>query len=661
MCRATGLSCQEKRRSSCLSQPSLIKVVAGLMLKSKMAAAAIMLLLHTCINRGCETWRLRLHHISLLTMTETSPEPLSVVVMASRNFKASGKAQHFDAMIIQCVDPRLCPVLHLAGQLASLWSLPDCFRAIRCNAWTWQEVYSFEHQRSSSVWQPFWLQYRLFPRKNRSEKGPAEFVHLCDKVLRDDVNAQLAALPENERPSNCLHSTRNGGLQAAIAQGVSTQEQDRLGCWHSAIMTTRVTSYLQNTVNLDTLLRRSGRTPPEGCWSLVDKVIEPMHWPSLRKAIVGGIQYHEEMVARLEQGVFIGLDAAVEAAEQRRAAIANGTVPQITMVAADGREPGTRLLQDLELYNLEERRFLQAMVHLRGVFLAGLFHLLEKSAGGPPLPFLSQSPVLLQPDMQEFLRSRVLRLARADAEARMQAQEALLKSGLDKLGQTVMGIQASLQAEIASLRRSAKRPCAPPAILAAEEIPASDGPAMAPPVVQGPTRIVWVRNPASLQVIWLQWQGMKRHFVSMPPLPQSTSDNATYWKLQSSGPNAAQWEGQGKKGDAGKGFTVPFKAAIAYMEGLASRGEHPDRFLQGLQDVADDKPAIPGDPTSSSCCPACPICLSEMCMALNLIQRGQIQGKFVNGKQQRLRPVSSIREALARRLLFLGEPHPQSQ
>lgn len=217
-----------------------------------------------------------------------------------------------------------------------------------------------------------------------------------------------------------------------------------------------------------------------------------------------------------------------------------------------------------------------------------------------------------------------------------------------------------LEEKIMALQKPTKRQCTSPLMESGKEnIPCepaapSPSPSMPPTIPAAEpvrTMICWVPRQPSMAAIWQQWGGIRRHFTSMPAISNNPADPATYWKLKTSGPDAAQWathigDKRVKADDAGKVFNPNIKAAISYMERLLQQGIQPAEFLAGLQAVADDKPV--SDKKASS--PPCPICLSEMCRALNLLLRGQ-NGEL-NGKKQK-RPLHCIRDGLADRLLLL--------
>ena len=389
--------------------------------------AAIILLLTFCVNRGCETSRLRLHQIFVYRCHNVSPEPLDVVVMGCRNFKASGKQRFFLASVTQHVDSRLCPVLHLAAHLAGLWSLSDAFLSIEHNAWSQIEFYDYADKQSSPEWQPHWLQYRLFPRTNKPQHGQAEFTQACAAHHGVQLKAQLARLPEKDQPSNVMHVCRSTGLQYANNEKMSAEAQNRIGCWKDSVTdSTRATAYIDNIQDQDSVMRMGGHRPPGSASAgLEDKHIESLKYEEVREAIASRSTYDADMLSRLEQGVFQGLDTALMAVQQRKAMLDADQPPPISVIEGDSSSPEFRRassdISKLQSHNTEQRQFLEGMQYHRGVFLAGLFHLADENRGGKPLPCFS-SPVLLQPDMQAWLERVLYPAFRKHAAAQKQTR-----------------------------------------------------------------------------------------------------------------------------------------------------------------------------------------------------------------------------------------------
>ena len=203
---------------------------------------------------------------------------------------------------------------------------------------------------------------------------------------------------------------------------LSSEQQDRIGCWQGLLENVRQQAYLGNISNREFPLRMARHRHFGTAVSIEDKHIESLKYSGVRQAISSISSYDAEMLSGLVQGVFHGLDAAVQAAEQRRADIAAGRSPQIRTMVGDSSKPGFNPdLDTLGLQNFEERKYPQAMHYLREIFLAGLFHLAEENKEGNPMPCVS-APVLLQPSMRGFLELVVYPAFRKQVEAQIQAR-----------------------------------------------------------------------------------------------------------------------------------------------------------------------------------------------------------------------------------------------
>ena len=86
---------------------------------------------------------------------------------------------------------------------------------------------------------------------------------VSDQAIWKHTRGQLDRLPEDERPVNCTHSVRYGGLQNCQTNELTAEQQDKQGGW-DPIQRTMKDRYTISIHDRDACLRVSGQVPKNG-------------------------------------------------------------------------------------------------------------------------------------------------------------------------------------------------------------------------------------------------------------------------------------------------------------------------------------------------------------------------------------------------------------
>ncbi|KAK9864115.1 hypothetical protein WJX84_005284 [Apatococcus fuscideae] len=219
-------------------------------------------------------------------------------------------------------------------------------------------------------------------------------------AINVETRHQLDLLPEWERPYNTTHSTRYGGLGNLQTNGCTREQCLKKGGW-TPEQQTMMDRYGICLMDVDACMRAGGHVPRNG-EPPKNHHVRPLYWPGLRDKLVKA--GYEKEVETLEQGIFPCLDAAIEAVAER-----------------DRLADADKVHKDRNAMP-----FLRLLRYLRGVFLAGAWAILEirdAKPGGKQLPCFGH-PVFLgehmsvDPDRPSWVRGKLCRLAREDAEDR---------------------------------------------------------------------------------------------------------------------------------------------------------------------------------------------------------------------------------------------------
>ena len=570
-CRGAADPMERDDVGKTLSMAGLRMMAQGYVRDGKLWPAAMMTTQFLQTNRVGACARIKFKHLKLNTSEGmTHPEPIELVEFACVNQKRAGHHRFFKALCAPHVDPTVCPVWYVAAQLVAMYErMPGILQSIATGEMVQQLLPDFATGGTVPNRQPLWWGYSLYPAGNSSSCEDPARGQLSDQIIWRETRGQLDQLPEDERPLNCTHSFRYGGLQNAQVNGCSEQQQLKQGGWKPGELTMK-DRYDISIEDRDASMRVSGQAPANG-EPPKNNHIRPRHWPSVKAKLVKAGYAREIEV--LEQGIFPGLDAVVQAVTKRNARVDAGA-QSFTTLLAEGEE------------GWQERRdgnalpFLRLLEYLRGMFLAGAWAILEMqgSEATKQLPCF-RHPVFLEEHMSldpakpSWFRTKLGEVAKEDAaerrrlwlkktaglDDRLGDLEERLATKLDLVGKGKRAMALEAKAALVEAQAAAAAPVPP------SDLPLTYAPAGSPKVVQWPTKI------SSVQGIWSVWDGGFRDNCLLTP-------DRHYTDLDSS---RARWpdKGPGNK-NPGSSFNPHIKALVRYMDRLVLLEQHRNPSLQ---------------------------------------------------------------------------------
>ncbi|KAK9827200.1 hypothetical protein WJX74_010111 [Apatococcus lobatus] len=557
-----------------LSMKGLRDSLAGFVAAGKLWPAAMMSTQYFQVNRVGAVARIEFKHLKLVEMEGmTEPEPLEMVEFASFNEKREGQHRLFKALCCPHVDPTVCPVWFLAAQLVGMHTrMPGIIQSVVDGDMTEVSLPDFVTRGSISMSQPLWWGYSLYPAGNGSGGGDPARGQISEMAINVETRHQLDLLPEWERPYNTTHSTRYGGLGNLQTNGCTREQCLKKGGW-TPEQQTMMDRYGICLMDVDACMRAGGHVPRNG-EPPKNHHVRPLYWPGLRDKLVKA--GYEKEVETLEQGIFPCLDAAIEAVAER-----------------DRLADADKVHKDRNAMP-----FLRLLRYLRGVFLAGAWAILEirdAKPGGKQLPCFGH-PVFLgehmsvDPDRPSWVRGKLCRLAREDAEDRRRwrsertplTHEALgriERKVEDNMRLAAMGKRGAAAAEKVRVQAAAAS-ASPPA----EDLPLVYAAPGTPQVVQWQTKL-------QIRGIWAKWDGEFRGVCR----PGTTSLD----------PGLATWDKSDGKKKAGTNFNEHIKATVRYMDQLVgaemqrhkTRAEAAAIVIPALEEVGKEL----GMPVSTFC------------------------------------------------------------
>ena len=395
-----------------LSMAGLKASVEGFVREGKLWPATLMTTQFFQTNRVGACARIKFKHLKLNAKEGmTEPEPMELVEFASVNQKRQGHHRLYKAMCCLHVDPTVCPVWFLAAQLVGMHErMPGILQSVADGAMVYEVLPDFATGGTVISRQPLWWGYSLYPARNSCGVDDPAGGQVSDQAILKHTRGQLDWLPEDERPVNCTHSVRYGGLQNCQTNELTAEQQDKQGGW-DPIQRTMKDRYTISIHDRDACLRVSGRVPKNG---------EPPKQHHVRpRALALGKGGPGE--GRLHQG---GRCAGAGHLSRAGGRDAEGGRAQID----GGTTSFTALLEGGEEVPIKDGNtmpFLRMLEFLRGVFLAGAFAILGMREGGrvSQLPCFRHPVFLLEhmsldPARPSWFLGKLCKAAEVDAAAR---------------------------------------------------------------------------------------------------------------------------------------------------------------------------------------------------------------------------------------------------
>lgn len=585
--------------------------LAGFVAAGKLWPATIMSTQFFQVNRVGAVARIKFVHLKLVEIAGmTEPEPLEMVEFASYNEKRHGKNRLFRALCCPHVDPTVCPVWFLAAQLVGMHTrMPGIIQCLVDGDRIVEELPDFFTRGSIGDDQPLWWGYSLYPAGNGSGGGDPARGQISNAAIIDETRHQLDLLPEWERPTNTTHASRIGGLGNMQTNGCSREQCLKAGGW-TPEQQTLMDMYEICLMDVDACMRAGGHVPRNG-EPPKNHHVRPLYWPGLRKKLATA-GYSRE-VGVLEQGIFPGLDAAIEAvAERDRLADENET-------GKDGNAIG----------------FLRLLRYLRGVFLAGAWAILEirdAKPGGKQLPCF-QHPVFLgehmsvDPGKPGWFRSTLCRLAKDDAADRRRWRSERTPLHHESMGQLEAKMEKALALAAQGKRGAVAVEKARVQAEAAAAAPQKDHQPLVYSAPGAPRAVQW-ETGLQLGGIWAKWDGEFR---------------ALCWEGTAKlDPARATWDRTGPTKKPENNFNSHIKATVLYMDQLVgaahvtgrTRAEAAATVIPVLEEVRGEL----GMPVST------------MCEAVYMLAHGKTETRTRNCD------VGDLRQALTKAPRWLALP-----